>query len=252
MQLLGLTDEHLRDAMAEIARHLLGLGARLAYGGDLRAYGFTELLFELVARHGRDADSGDERTSVVNYLAWPVHIREKAADLEKYVSELAGSAELIFLSLDGDRWTAAERFEAPQALPTEGEWTRGLTAMRKRMGSETHARIILGGRVEGYEGTVPGIAEEALLSLHSGQPLFIMGGFGGCARDLAETLGLLSRWVASRPMWNGREAFLPFKGTDLRNGLTPEENAILARTPHVDQAVALILRGLLNLRLQQS
>jgi H+/gluconate symporter-like permease len=56
MPVLGLTDEHLRDAMAEIARHLLALGARLAYGGDLRAYGFTDLLFELVARHSRDAD----------------------------------------------------------------------------------------------------------------------------------------------------------------------------------------------------
>ena len=33
---LGLAPEHLRDAMAEIARHLLALGARLVYGGDLR------------------------------------------------------------------------------------------------------------------------------------------------------------------------------------------------------------------------
>ena len=74
MAVLGLSDEHLRDAMAEIARHLLALGVRLAYGGDLRASGFTELLFELVARHRRDADEGDERTGVTNYLAWPVHI----------------------------------------------------------------------------------------------------------------------------------------------------------------------------------
>jgi hypothetical protein len=29
MAALGLSDEHLRDAMAEIARHLLALGARL-------------------------------------------------------------------------------------------------------------------------------------------------------------------------------------------------------------------------------
>jgi hypothetical protein len=34
--------------------------------------------------------------------------------------------------------------------------------------------------------------------------------------------------------------------TDLNNGLTPEENAILACTPHVDQAITLILRGLLH------
>ena len=55
MSVLGLGDEHLRDAMAEIARHLLALGARLIYGGDLRQHGFSDLLFELVARHRRDA-----------------------------------------------------------------------------------------------------------------------------------------------------------------------------------------------------
>jgi hypothetical protein len=66
---LGLSDEHLRDAMAEIARHLLALGARLVYGGDLRTHGFSEVLFELVARHGRDADDGDDQHSVADYLA---------------------------------------------------------------------------------------------------------------------------------------------------------------------------------------
>jgi hypothetical protein len=48
MRALGLSEEHLRDAMAEIARHLLALGARLVYAGDLRAHGFSELLFELL------------------------------------------------------------------------------------------------------------------------------------------------------------------------------------------------------------
>src|SRR4051794_16706688 len=71
---LGLAPEHLRDAMAEIARHLLAMGARLIYGGDLRTNGFTELLFELVARHRRDADVGDVRPAVVNYLAWPTYV----------------------------------------------------------------------------------------------------------------------------------------------------------------------------------
>ena len=84
MPILGLIDEHLRDAMTEIARHLLALGARLAYGGDLRQHGFTELLFELAARHRRDADEGDHRMSVEDYLAWPAHISQTMADLERF------------------------------------------------------------------------------------------------------------------------------------------------------------------------
>ena len=141
----------------------------------------------------------------------------------------------------------AERLDAPQAEPTENEWIQGLTAMRTAMLKETDARIVLGGRVDGYKGAMPGIAEEALLSLQAGQPLFLIGGFGGCSRDLAETLGLIEPWAASRPQWRGREAFVPYQGTDLKNGLTPDENAILVRTPHVDQAVTLIIHGLLAL-----
>ena len=246
MPILGLSDEHLRDAMAEIARHLLALGARLVYGGDLRAYGFTELLFELVARHRRDGDEGDERTSATDYLAWPVHISQSMADLERFNSELAGSAGLVLLSLDGDRLSMEQRKILPESQPSDTQWAEGLTAMRKVILGESQARIVLGGRTENYKGIMPGIAEEALLSLQTGQSLFLVGGFGGCTRDIAETLGLLGAGNASPTKWAMREVFQAFNGENLNNGLTNEENVTLATTPHVDQAVTLILRGLLR------
>lgn len=34
MPLLGLSEQHLSDAMTEISRHLLALGSRIVYGGD--------------------------------------------------------------------------------------------------------------------------------------------------------------------------------------------------------------------------
>ncbi len=210
MPALGLSHEHLRDAMAEIARHLLALGARLIYGGDLRQYGFSELLFELVARHRRDSDEGDDQTGVTNYLAWPVHMLQPAADLEKAAADLAGSAELVCLRLDGARMSMPERRQLAPIHPTEAEWSEGLTAMRQTMLAETSARIVLGGRVDKYKGKMPGIAEEALLSLQGGQPLFLMGGFGGCARDIAETLGLVAPFGGRRPAWPSRSAFQSF------------------------------------------
>lgn len=243
---LGLSQEHLRDAMTEIARHLLALGARLVYGGDLRQHGFSELLFELVARHPRDAGEDDNRAGVVSYLAWPVHILKSAAEIETIAGDLTGAAELICLGIDGAPLSAAQRQQLKVQQPTDAEWSEGLTAMRRTMLAETHGRIVLGGRVEGYKGSMPGIAEEALLSLEARQPLFLMGGFGGCARDVAEALGLVTPWAASRSTWSGRPALAAFSGTDLNNGLTPEENEMLARTPHVDQAMTLILRGMLR------
>lgn len=247
MLVLGLSDQHLRDAMTEIARHMLALGAKLVYGGDLRQYGFSELLFELVARHRRDADQKDNQVGVTNYLAWPVHIVKPFSDLEKVAANLVGAAELVCLTLGGSPMSMEERQQLSQQQPTDIQWSVGLTALRQTMLTQTHARILLGGRVDQYKGTMPGIAEEALLSLQGNQPLYLMGGFGGCARDVAESLGLVAPWAASRSLWAGREAFTSFSPANLNNGLSLEQNMTLARTPHVDQAIILILQGLLKL-----
>ena len=116
--------------------------------------------------------------------------------------------------------------------------------MRTAMRGDIRARIVLGGRVEGYKGAMPGIAEEAWLSLEAGQPVFLAGGFGGCTRDIAETIGLAERWAGSRDEWAGRERFRTYTPDDLHNGLSRDENAILARTPHIEEAVTLVSRGL--------
>jgi len=246
MAALGLGPEHLRDAMAEIARHLLAMGARLVYGGDLRANGFTELLFELVARYRRDADVGDARPAVVNYIAWPIVVSRPAAEMRGLVDELAGVAELHFLDPQGGYLAPSSLDDAARPSVTDADWAVALSAMREVLTRVTDARIVLGGRTEGYKGRMPGIAEEALTALEAGQPLFLLGGFGGCARDLAVALKLLLP-PADLPAWTGWDAFGPFDATALGNGLTAEENATLVRTVHVDEAVALILRGLLRL-----
>ncbi len=101
MAVLGLSEEHLHDAMAEVARYMLAMGARLVYGGDLRPEGFTELLFELIARYRRDADLGDERVGVRNFLAWPVHISLSPEEVKHLSDALSGVAELVYLTIDG-------------------------------------------------------------------------------------------------------------------------------------------------------
>lgn len=244
MAVLGFSEGHLREAVAEFAIHLLASGATLAYGGDLRSGGLTELLFELVLRYRRQEDKS---ARVIDYLAWPVHVRMEATDLDARVAELQGFAQLALLGQDG-RWMSMEdRHALPSHEPDEREWGTGLTAMRRTMRGETDARVVLGGRVEGYKGDMPGIAEETLLSLEAGQPLFLIGGFGGCTHDIAETVGLVDTWAGSRPAWPGRQQFTRYTQNDLHNGLSVEENRVLARTPHIDQAVTLVRRGLYRL-----
>ena len=245
MAALGLSEGHLREAVAEIAIYLLASGASLAYGGDLRREGFTELLLELVMRYRRQEEP---QARVTDYLAWPVHILMTADDLDKRSADLREFAQLVLIGLDGHRMSMDNRLALPPHEPTESEWSEGLTSMRKAMRGETDARVVLGGRIEGYRGEMPGIAEEALLSLESGQPLFLVGGFGGCTRDIAETLGLGDVWVGSRAAWPGRQRFERYYPNSLRNGLSPEENQVLAGTPHIEQAVSLVMLGLHRLR----
>ncbi|HEX8138524.1 MAG TPA: hypothetical protein VF544_13230 [Pyrinomonadaceae bacterium] len=244
MAVLGLAQEHLDDAMTEVARHLLAMGARLIYGGDLRPKGFTEVLFELVARHRRGADLSDERVGVSNFLAWPVHISMPPQEVKQLSEELRGVAELICLTVDGNIMPLDERLQLAPRPATNDEWVAGLASMREAVTRLSDARIALGGRVDGFKGSMPGVAEEVRAALRAGQPLFLLGGFGGCARDIAEDLGLVTARLAARPAWPGRADFANFSFEDLNNGLDAEENAILATTVHVDQAVTLILRGL--------
>ena len=249
MQALGLSHAHLRDATAEVALHLMASGARLAYGGDLRPDGFTDLLFELVLRYGRRGDPHDhDSRRVTNYLAWPVHITLTADTLSDISSQLAGSGDLVCLTIDGRHLSPQAWPSRPVHDPGPEEWATGLTAMRRVMREATTARIVMGGRVSDYMGDMPGIAEEALLSLQARQPLFLIGGFGGCTRDIAETI------VLRRPAvrhWRRRHEFEAFSASDLANGLSAEENETLAVTPHIDQAVALVLRGMHRLHLAE-
>ena len=179
MNVLGLSAEHLIDAMAEVARHLLAKGANLLYGGDLRPGGFTEVLFELVACYCRASDLEQPPLRVTNVLAWPVHISEPPEKLEELSESLNGMAELIYLSEAGEVMPAEMRPQFGPRPANEIEWHRGLTAMRDFITRAADARVVLGGKTANFKGKMPGIAEEALGSLRDGQPLFVLGGFGG-------------------------------------------------------------------------
>ena len=250
MAALGLGEGHLKEATAELAIQLLAAGTNLAYGGDLRAHGFTQLLFQLVLRYTSTADL-ESTVRVTNHLAWPVHIRIPVDEIEALAEELRGAAELVLLQCDGTPMAINARRGLRTHEPSENEWLSGLTAMRELQRSSTDARVLLGGQVADYKGRMPGVGEEALVSLRAGQPLFLIGGFGGCARDVAATLGLVKPRAKSHNGWPARRKFERWTGRNLNNGLSLEENEALASTPFIGQAVMLVLRGVHRLRKQR-
>jgi len=247
MAILGLAREHIDDAMVEVTLHLLAMDAQVIYGGDLRSGGFTEILFELVSRYSREADPGGQRIYARNFLAWPVHINMSMEQLKQASQDLENIAELVCLTADAKAMKASERVRHSKRSATEDEWAIGLTAMRNMMTQISNARVVLGGRVEHFKGKMPGIAEEALSSFKAKKPLFLLGGFGGCAGDISAIIGFNPRQKPIGNKWPGQDELSAFSGSDLNNGLNFKENEILTKTVHIDQAVALILRGLLRM-----
>ena len=241
MRFFGFTDGHLKDAMAGFAIYLLSSGADLAYGGDLRDQGFTRLIFDVVLRY---RPASEAAPPVTNYLAWPVHATMRTEDIRQLDNALQGFARLILVDMEGGALSSREHRAVPAKFVDDRTWCKGLTAMRKLMCTRTEARIVLGGKLEGYKGAMPGVAEEALLAIGAKQPVFLVGGFGGCARAISEALGLADGWAGSCDKWPGRELFEGRTEADLNNGLTSDENRQLALTPHIDQAITLVMTGL--------
>jgi len=56
-----------------------------------------------------------------------------------------------------------------------------LTALRTRISKDEHGRMIIGGKRTDFQGVMPGVLQEAILSIKNNQPLYVAGGFGGIA-----------------------------------------------------------------------
>jgi hypothetical protein len=247
---LGLTETHFRMTLGELTRAVVIAGGDLHYGGHLQPKGITAFLIEELHRYGRR----DRPLKVC--LAWTVHRRMSAQQIAEQREILGLFGEIHFLERDG------RRLEGPldeQALDdfTPEECSQALTGLRNYMTDNTDARIVIGGKRAGFEGAMPGIVEEVLLSLERRQPIFFSGGFGGATLDiirvlhpgyaewlprhqddhqedtrLTEGLERITQVVTSQG-WDGSE-----------NGLTNDENCLLAASYRPSEVAALVGRGL--------
>jgi len=265
----GFGPAHLRDAASEFARFLLAAGATLAYGGDLRQGGFTEVLFELLTAYR--AISGESVEAIRSYLAWPIHLDLNTAQR----AQLKNTARFHPIDPPANVGIPTSGIvSAEEVPPTTPEnrvaWARSLTAMRERMNAEIHARLLLGGQARGL-GKYPGLAEEALLALRAGKPLFLIGAFGGCAGVVIEALrgnkpaeftlnyqAADAVPAAAIELYNSQvqpgdepidykalsAEFEKFGIGGLNNGLKVQENERLFTTTNLPEMIALVLRGI--------
>lgn len=266
---LGYGVAHLRDAIVEITRYILAAGGNVAYGGDMRQGGFTELIFDLLVYYRGDKElQPSER--FYSYLAYPISTTltlQKEAELKQIVSfrKVAPPEDLILEN--------PTEFIPPNSTENLYIWTRCLTQMRQQMESACDARIFIGGRTRGFKGKSPGILEELLIAIQYKHPIYLVGAFGGVTKDIIDLLkghqvdifsnehyfdntsykDLLLHYNAIHPEdainYNTYSKLLQsigLNGIAELNGLSIEDNLRLTNTPHISEAVFLILKGLTN------
>lgn len=182
----GFSDVHFKDVFIEFSRYMLACGATLAYGGDFRAGGFTEELFELKATYKGNANK------IESYLGWPIRAGiEKLSDEE----QLRYAASAVFHACpipDGvDESIPRDRFLAPDKTnpKTMLIWARSMSKMRRDyLAKRNDAQIMLGGRLDGYSSKYPGVVEEAYEIMKAGKPLFLIGAFGGATQAVIDAV----------------------------------------------------------------
>lgn len=266
--LLGQTAQHLMLLMQDIARYALSYGTELIYGGDLRPGGFTEFLFQ--EGHALQSRLQSLNVHLTNHIAWPIHLAD-TDDLRGWKAKHRRVATMVEHQLPGDVGDlvpSAAAFLAPSGQASSFVWSRSLTEMRKVMIADCDFRLSAGGRLTGYKGCMPGLLEEIALSVEMEKPIFLLGGFGGVTRSVCRLVleksvpeELTFAWqLSSNPGLSDMVSFAALRGVDyekqyqrvleslmnaeLRNGLTPDENAWLFETPFADEVIHLVLKGI--------
>lgn len=204
----GLDLLHLEESMLEISRYLLIKGATLAYGGNLGTDSYTQKLYELVRTHNA-LEGVAPVQRIVNYRGWPLP-RLSDEQLAKYdkvaeIIELERPAD-VDETLDPDFTLKPTFFSADKSPRHRFAWARGMADMRALQADGTKsgvaARVVIGGtfgptdkstegqppKKQWYMSRIPGVFEEVILSAMAGQPVFLVGAFGGVAKLLIDLI----------------------------------------------------------------
>jgi hypothetical protein len=264
---LGYGVAHLNDAIIEIARYILATGGKLAYGGDMRPKGFTELIFDLLAYYKADK-SLQPNERFYSYLAYPISTMLD----DKQQAALIQNVSFKKISPPSDIKVVEAKELLEKTTPENlYQWSRCLTKMREEMEVICDARIFIGGAIGKFKGKCPGILEELLTALEHKHPVYLVGAFGGMTREAIEVLkgnqpnSFNNEFYFGNDDYKKMVAIYNEKHTENtidykkylitlqqiglnkiaeQNGLSIEDNLRLTTTPHISEVVYLILKGL--------
>lgn len=268
-----------------LASTILLEGGRLVLGHRWSSEGIMEhLAFQ--ARDSRWSGLGQttggaaqQAVSILNLIAWPDTAAQGDRNADKMIRDgilevrqvLPPDIRLDQLDADPQKALATD--------PGKLARIRALTAMRQEMVRHTDARICLGGASGGPHRRLPGVIEEALLTVQAGKPLYIASALGGTAKAMADAIlqrrmsgearalfftppavvGLFAQATQEFPVpaeegpstesgWSALKVFEAISMATLtrQSGLTEEEYLQLLTTGDVQRALSLAITGILR------
>lgn len=264
---LGLSINHLKDVMIELARYIMANGGTLLYGGHLKNEGFTKLFAELSYQY---KFLNDRSFRFVNYFPFPnsnsLTLEIKADFIKQQVEPIVIEIP-VHLGVVDKNW----KYDPLHNIQDRYIFSECFSDMRRIMANESNARILLGGKQSNYIGYLPGILEEAYYSLLANKPIYIIGGFGGAAKSLSSVLrgDVLPKELTNEFQYSNSfiqefkkvysdKASVPIDYQDLldffrqyhldrlsgMNGLDVHENLVLFESQNIHEIVILIMKGL--------
>ncbi len=263
----GLSEQHINDISIEIARYIISNGGTALYGGDLRIGGFTEYFSELSNQY---KIVNDRNFRFINYFPFPNSKRidkYAQADFKSKQIEAKILEHPIHLNIDYNR-----EYEPFISIEDRYVYCECFKDMRVQMAKDCMARILVGGKTTNFLGYIPGVIEEALLTLNENKPIFLVGGFGGATEKLINLIkGYDVEELTNEFQYNSdflkkykdfveykcsysnyenlRKEFVKYdikKLSDL-NSLSIEENEILFSSKNIHEIVRLLMKGLMCL-----
>ncbi len=241
---LGLTPKHCELVVAEVVRGIIVSGGTVVYGGRLRPEGFTRIFLEEAGRFRDKHEAVELCISQSEFEAMDVE------ELNLIDQRLGSSGRLTLLDEQGQPVRMAEvgGLAAIEAGPGAA-----LTAMRQYISEATDARVLVGGKLSGYQGNEPGLIEEARLSAEAGSQLYVAGGYGGAAAAILSASGasLLEWGPPDFPREVGNEdvraalvRYSAVAGLARDNGLERRELQLLASSHRPADIATIVVRGL--------
>jgi len=266
LEQLGLSKQHLKDIMIEVARYLMANGGTLLYGGHLKNEGYTRLFAELSYQYKY---LNDTAFRFVNYFPFPNSI---SLTLEVKADFVKQQVEPVIIEIPKHLGEIDKQREYDPFKNIEDKYifSECFSDMRYIMAQNSHARIVVGGTQSKFLGYMPGIVEEAYYSLKANKPFYIIGGFGGAAKSLSKVIcGEIPKELTNEFQYDNafiqefkkvysEKASVPIDYQHLldffrqyhlerfseMNGLSVDENLVLFESQNIHEIVFLVMKGL--------